>query len=43
MLQWLDSSNGKQKINRSRGVALVPKFKFINDPNNVQALSAFFR
>ena len=42
LLQWLDSSNGKHKINRTRGQAIIPTFQFVNDARNIEKLTRFF-
>ena len=42
LLHWLETSRGKDKINRVRGNALIPRFIFVSKVENVETLSHFF-
>ncbi|GMI18544.1 hypothetical protein TrLO_g14895 [Triparma laevis f. longispina] len=41
LLQWLDTSPGKSKINRIRGTAIIPAFKFTSNVENYTQISQF--
>lgn len=41
LLHWLESSKGKDKINRIRGSGLIPRFIFTSKATNFEELSTF--
>ena len=41
LLQWLDTSPGKSKINKIRGTSIIPTFKFCSNAENYTQISQF--